>query len=144
MKRWEYNDGGREAAGYKGDAGDCATRALAIATDLTYQEAYDLVDEYGKRERMSKNRSSKSSARTGVYAPTFRRIMEDLGWEWVPTMFIGSGCKTHLRSDELPAGTLIANVSKHFVAVIDGIAHDTADPTRDGTRCVYGYWRNNG
>jgi hypothetical protein len=31
-------------------------------------------------------------------------------------------------------------VSKHYCAVIDGVIHDTSDPSRDGTRCVYGYW----
>lgn len=55
-------------------------------------------------------------------------------------MKIGSGCKGHLRSEELPPGRLIVSVSKHVVAVIDGIIHDTHDPSRDGTRCVYGYW----
>ena len=30
--------------------------------------------------------------------------------------------------------------SKHCTAWIDGECHDTYDPTRDGTRCVYGYW----
>jgi len=24
--------------------------------------------------------------------------------------------------------------------VIDGVLHDTHDCSRDGTRCVYGYW----
>ena len=35
---WIYSDGGRAAAGYKGDAGDCVTRAIAIATEIPYQE----------------------------------------------------------------------------------------------------------
>ena len=26
--------------------------------------------------------------------------------------------------------------------MIDGVIHDTYDPTRGGTRCVYGYWKN--
>ena len=30
--RHVYNDGGRKAAGYKGDAGDCVARAIAIAS----------------------------------------------------------------------------------------------------------------
>jgi hypothetical protein len=46
-----------------------------------------------------------------------------------------------LKADELPAGRLIVSVSKHLVAVIDGVAHDTHDPSRGGTRCVYGYYR---
>lgn len=48
MTRWVYNNGGRAAAGYRGEAGDCVTR--------------------------------------------------------------------------------------------DGVIRDTHDPSRDGTRCVYGYW----
>ena len=56
-------------------------------------------------------------------------------------MFIGSGCKVHLRNDELPAGRLIVCLSRHYTAVIDGVIHDTHDPSRGGTRCVYGYWR---
>jgi len=30
--------------------------------------------------------------------------------------------------------------SKHYTAVIDGVIHDTHDPSRDGTRAVYGYY----
>jgi hypothetical protein len=66
--------------------------------------------------------------------------METIGWEWTPTMAIGQGCTVHLRADELPAGRLVVSVSKHWVAVIDGVIHDTYDCSRDGTRCVYGYW----
>jgi hypothetical protein len=31
--------------------------------------------------------------------------------------------------------------SRHLVAVIDGVIHDTHDCSRDGTRCVYGYFQ---
>ena len=55
-------------------------------------------------------------------------------------MAIGSGCTVHLRADELPPGRLIVGVSRHTTAVINGVVHDTHDPTRGGTRCVYGYW----
>ena len=55
-------------------------------------------------------------------------------------MGIGTGCKVHLRADELPAGRLVAALSHHMVAVIDGIIHDTYDCSREGTRCVYGYF----
>ena len=56
-------------------------------------------------------------------------------------MGIGTGCKVHLRKDELPMGRIIVALSKHYAAVIDGVVHDTHDPSRSGTRCVYGYWR---
>jgi hypothetical protein len=55
-------------------------------------------------------------------------------------MQIGSGCKVHLRDGELPTGRLVVFVSKHYTAVIDGVIHDTYDPSRAGTRCVYGYF----
>ena len=38
------------------------------------------------------------------------------------------------------AGRIIVRLSKHYTCLIDGIIHDTHDPSRNGTRCVYGYW----
>ena len=35
------DDGGRAAAGYKGETNDCACRAIAIATGMPYQKVYD-------------------------------------------------------------------------------------------------------
>ena len=135
-----YDDGGREAAGFKGKTGDCACRAIAIATQMPYKEVYDLINETAKSERASKRKRGKSSARTGVYIGTIRKVMERLGWKWHPTMAIGKGCTVHLRKDELPSGRLVVSVSRHEVAVIDGVVHDTYDCTRDGSRCVYGYY----
>ena len=151
---WIYNDGGRAAAGYKGKAGDCACRAIAIATGMDYQDVYDLINAYGKKERMSKRvrARGRSNARTGVWKETFRKIMADMGWTWVSTMQIGSGCKVHLSADELPSGRIICQVSHHYVAVIDGVINDTYDPNDRGCtvdaygndittdRCVYGYY----
>jgi hypothetical protein len=144
MTRWQYNDGGRAAAGYKGRTGDCVVRAIAIATERPYQEVYDAINELGKGERTGSRKRGKSNARTGVHKPTTRRYMVSLGWEWVPTMTIGSGCNVHLRDDELPMGRLVVMVSRHAVAVIDGVIHDIYEPSRDGTRCVYGYFQKRG
>ena len=137
---WVNDDGGRQAAGYKGQAGDCVTRAIAIATSQPYQEVYDALNGLAVTERTGKRKRGKSSARTGVYRPTLRKYLMSLGWQWTPTMQIGQGCKVHLTAAELPGGNLIVSVSKHLVAVVDGVIHDTHDPSRDGTRCVYGYW----
>ncbi len=134
------DDGGRAAAGFVGTTGDCVTRAIAIATQRPYQEIYDLINQFAKRERTGTRKKGRSSARSGVYKGTTNKIMKHLGWVWVPTMTIGSGCKVHLRDGELPLGRLVVSVSKHWVAVIDGVIHDNHDPSRDGNRCVYGYW----
>lgn len=135
-----YDDGGREAAGFKGKAGDCACRAISIATGLPYQQVYDGINALGSSERTGSKKRGKSNARTGVYTKCVRRFMESIGWRWIATMHIGSGCKVHLRDGELPIGRLVTVLSKHYAAVIDGAVHDTYDSTRDGTRCVYGYF----
>lgn len=143
MSSFVENDGGRAAAGFKGHTGDCVCRAIAIATELPYAEVYALINGEAQHERPGarrRRRAKRSSARTGVYKRTVHRMMTQLGWVWTPTMSIGSGCKVHLRADELPPGRLVVSVSHHEVAVIDGVVHDTYDSTRGGTRCVYGYW----
>lgn len=145
-----YDDGGREAAGFKGSAGDCVVRAVAIAADLPYSQVYAALSEGMRTQRAT----TKRSARNGVSTKRkwFKDYMTSLGWKWTPTMHIGSGCKVHLHDGELPAGRLIVAVSRHYVAVIDGVIRDTFDPQRvtvwknaDGTsgisrRCVYGFW----
>lgn len=136
--RWTYNDGGRAAAGYRGKAGDCVCRSIAIATGLPYQVVYDMLNSFAESERP--RRGKRSSARTGVKKQTIAKMLDDLGWKWTPTMQIGSGCKVHLRDGELPMGKLIVSVSRHTVAVIDGVIHDTHDCSRGGMRCMYGYW----
>jgi len=35
----EVDDGGRTAAGYKGQAGDCVVRSIAIVTGMPYQKS---------------------------------------------------------------------------------------------------------
>jgi len=134
---WVYDDGGRAAAGWPAtthDPGDCVARALAIATGEPYADVYAglaaLASELGGRR----------SARDGVSRQVYDRWLADRGWAWVATMRVGQGCQVHLRADELPAGRVIVRLSGHLAAVIDGAAHDTADPTRGGSRCVYGYW----
>lgn len=131
---WVYNDGGRADAGFKGEAGDCVTRAIAIAMDRPYKEVYN---ELASEVKLA---GGKKSARNGVGKKIIRKYLAEHGWTWNPTMFIGSGCRVHLGTTELPLGTIIASVSKHITAVKDGVVHDTRDCTRGGKRCVYGYW----
>lgn len=133
------NDGGRAASGRRGAGGDCVTRAIAIALEKPYDEVFNALKILALGERITKRRRRRSSVANGVHKATWKRYLKAQGWEWVPTMQIGQGTKVHLRRGELPNGRLIVSVSKHLVAVIDGVIHDTGDPSHDGTRCVYGY-----
>ena len=141
------NDGLRSDAGYKGVAGDCVTRAIVIASGMDYQQVYDDLSvsnkaAYATWEKRKKTTAKRKvrTARNGVLKEASRPYLENLGWKWTPTMLIGQGCKVHLNPKELPAGRLIVSISRHLVAVIDGVVHDTYDCTRNGTRCVYGYY----
>jgi hypothetical protein len=134
-------DGGRNDAGYTGkNSRDCVCRAIAIATNQNYQTVYDAINAIAEAERPRGNKK-RSHANKGVQKQTIKKYMQTIGWTWIPTMKIGSGCTVHLRAEELPKGRLIVSVSKHLVAVIDGAIHDNHDPTRGGNRCVYGYWK---
>jgi len=139
-----YDDGGRGEAGYRGHANDCVCRSITIVTGRPYQDVYDRLAEGMGTQRKSKHSGSRTrSAREGITTTRkwFKDYMVGLGFTWVPIMKIGSGCTVHLRDGELPMGRLVVSVSKHMCAVIDGVIYDTHDPSRDGTRCVYGYWR---
>jgi hypothetical protein len=141
---FKKNDGGRKEAGYIGTTGDCVTRAIAIASELPYQEVYEAMAHGNFTQRKSKHDTKKRSrtARDGIYTKRkwFKDYMTSIGFKWTPTMHIGSGCKVHLRPDELPKGRLLVNVSKHYTTMIDGVINDLYNPSREGTRCVYGYW----
>lgn len=140
------NDGGRAEAGFKGSAGDCVCRAVAIASGRPYAEIYKRLAEGNATQRKTKHTrrslAGKKTARNGIYTQRkwFKDYMAELGFRWVATMQIGSGCTVHLKDDELPHGRLVVMLSRHAAAVIDGVLHDTYQDDRGGTRCVYGYW----
>ncbi len=143
-RQFRHNDGGRAAAGYRGSARDSVARAIAIAAQRPYAEVYAaLAAGVGaQRQRKTDGARRPASARNGVNVRQtwFRNYMQTLGFHWTATMSIGSGTTTHLRADELPPGRLVVAVSRHYTAVIDGVIHDTNDPSRNGSRAVYGYW----
>lgn len=125
-----HDDGGRFAAGFRGTTNDCVVRAIAIAARLDYREVYDEL-----------YRRSGKSPRDGVGRQAYQGYLFDLGWTWAPMMGVGTGTMVHLRADELPDGAVICRCSRHLVAVIDGVIHDINDPSRGGTRAVYGYFQ---
>ena len=144
---FQFNDGGRAATGFKGRAGDCVVRSIAIAANLPYMQVYEdlrLANEsYAqlRNNRLAKRHNAKgSSPRNGNHRNVFHDYIVGLGFRWVPTMRVGAGCQVHLRADELPKAILIVKVSKHLTAVVNGVIHDTHDPARGGNRCVYGYY----
>lgn len=138
-----YCDGGRSKYFKASYVGDCVTRAIANSTGKDYLEVYNALNELAKKERTGKRKRKVSNSRNGVFTNTAKKYIEGvLGWIWVPCMTIGSGCQVHVSKEDLPSkGTFILNLSRHFSCWKDGKLVDTYDCSRNGSRCVYGYWR---
>ena len=146
---FKFNDGGREKSGYIGSAGDCVTRAIAIVTGKTYTEVYDgMFIEIKKFAATKRSAAAKRAGRGGGRAGTTPRngisknvyhkyLIEEIGMNWTPTMFIGQGCKVHLIENELPAGKLIVQCARHLTTVINGVINVTWNCSG---KCVYGYY----
>src|SRR6516162_8179667 len=98
---FQYDDGGRAAAGYRGRVRDCATRAIAIATGRSYEDIYRALAEQAAAEPAAPRTNH---PRTGVRKHTVKTYLRRIGWQWTATMRIGWGCRVHLRNGELPAG----------------------------------------
>ncbi len=124
-----YDDGGRRDAGYKGKSGDCGVRAMAIACSIPYKEAMTKCKEASAVGKMG----SKAIAR-GIYKEDLTAALALLGWKWYSApKFEGRKARCH----DMPRGHVIARMSKHYTAVIDGVAQDTFDCTH---KMIYGYW----
>ena len=112
MQNFKYNDGGRQAAGYKGKAGDCGARAMAIALGLDYKAVYKELAQANADHGHAK------SARNGIYKDVYSDVLKRHGWVWVKApKFVGRKA----RCSDMPAGTVIAKQARHFVEI--GRAH---------------------
>jgi len=127
---WNLTDGGRKEAGFLGSTGDCAARALAIAHDMPYVDAYKLCAQANKDAGGSK------SVRGGIMKNIYHKVLKELGYEWHPAPKY-DGRKARPR-DFKRDGIIIARQARHFVAVVDGICFDTFDSS---DKMVYGYWK---
>ena len=128
--KYKYNDGGRMKYFRASNVSDCVTRAIAIATHRDYKDVYDSIKKIVGY-----------TPRNGVANKDTEKVMLACGGVWHACTSIGSGCKIHLEDNEIPMkGSVVCKLSKHVVAVVDGVINDTYDPSRDGNRCVYGYW----
>lgn len=142
---FQYDDGGRSKYFKASGVNDCVTRAIANATGKDYKVVYDELNKLAKLERKGSKKKFISSARNGVAKQTSRKYLESIGWSFKPLMLIGQGCKVHLSDEDIKAngldsGTYILKLSRHLTVIRDGVIYDTYDPSREGERCIYGYY----
>lgn len=147
---WKYNDAGNPGRRTKRGrlvVGNAVVRAIAIATEHPYWETYYALYaaqcEYVKRSRSKRVKDKGASIDyAGVWPDVSKQYLLDRGWIWVPIMEVGSGVTVHLTYEEIPDLPLfIARVSRSLVTVVNGVVQDIGDPSRDGTRALYGYFQ---
>ena len=131
MLDYQYDDGGRRAAGYKGSASDCVVRAIAIAAGIEYKAVYR---EVARRFKAEGYRASGNFAATGkrrslnqkTKVHIQREVFEAFGFERLSC----SGEKPTYTEAYEQYGDCIVKTAKHVVAVKDGVLHDTFNGLR--------------
>jgi hypothetical protein len=136
----EYDDGGRKAAGFEGDAAnDCLVRAIAIATRepleapftgheaaSKYSEIYDIVKHFG-----ASRGDYPDAAHNGLPEYLCHQLLtngEHFSWQCMELD------NAHLTRKELPdAPVFIASSEGHWCAVIARVIRDTVIPTFVGS-----------
>lgn len=126
---YQYNDGGRADAGYKGKTGDCLTRAIAITLGLPYKEVYKRVSEmmgsagYAKSGNAYTSYGKKRRGQRSAKKVQFD-VLESFGFRKAD---LGGGARPTYTEASEEYGDCIVTTTKHFAALKDGMLQDTFD-----------------
>ena len=140
----EYRNGVEyRAAAYEPDVGkqdskrpknrrDCTVVALAVSCGVDYDTAYDELAQRGRKSSTgfwfpSSVKSRRNDTVLGVTFTWYPLQAVKGERRMTPTVFV----------HEHPSGKFVLRLSKHVVAVIDGVVYDPAGRL---DACVYGYW----
>ena len=113
-----YDDGGRKAAGFKGEARDCVTRATAILTGRNYREVYKMM------ARAEQKVTGKRSARNGISKKASPKVFAELG---IVKVKLPKGAKPTYSEAHILYGDCIVSSTRHLAAVTKGYLRDTFD-----------------
>jgi hypothetical protein len=130
IKRVNYNDGGRIAAGFKCRAeGDCVLRALSILTGRGYMTVYVELSKFIDRERSEES----SVIENGVYTRTYSKYLKVLG---------AKKFKRVSKWEDIPLqGKFFVRTANHAVAYVDGVVNDVFDPVYEPqVGALWGYY----
>jgi len=119
-------DGGRAGSRRPRQSKDCTVRAVALARNIPYDAAYDLLHEAGRK------------CSRGFHV---QRWLGDQAWATkIPFPAVKGQPRMNPATftKQLPTGRFICRVAKHVFAVIDGVVHDSFENRPD--RCIYTAW----
>ncbi len=118
-----YSDAGRSQSKRPKQSNDCAVRALALARNLPYDEAYDLLAEAGRKCSRGFHLQKWLPEQPWVKKLSFQAVKGQRRMN--PARFCA----------EFKTGTFICRVAKHVFVVKDGVVFDTYEERPD--RCIY-------
>lgn len=117
---FKRDDGGRQAAGFKGTTGDCVVRALAIMSDRGYKECYDACASANKL--FNPNRAA--SARNGVNENAWHYVFSYLGFQ---DTGVKASDNLTITSAYQQFGDCVVEIPRHLLAVKGGYVLDAWD-----------------
>lgn len=118
MIDYQYDDGGRAAAGYEGKARDCVARALAIVTGRPYAECYSALAEANAA------RKGVRSARNAIDKRDRDRVFAAFG---LRKAALGRGGRPTYTEAHAEHGDCIVSTARHVCAIKGGALRDTFD-----------------
>lgn len=125
-----YSDAGRTESKRPKQKNDCTVRAVALALEVPYDRAYDMLKSAGRKSHQGFHFNEWAQ----------EEVVNDKRLKWRPFQAVkGQKRMNPVRfSQEFPTGRWIVRTAGHVFAFIDGVGYDdTKEP--DG-RCIYGAW----
>lgn len=135
---YTYDDGGRSDAGFKGDTGDCAVRAIAILTRTPYADVYERmaacmrIAGYGASGNAYRQRPRRD-LKPAISARDLQNLVKtSYGLHRVK---LGHGPRPTYSEGWALHGDCLVGTARHVAAIVDGDLRDTFDGRfYDGTR----------
>ena len=130
MIGYSHDDGGRAAAGFKGSAGDCVVRAIAILTREPYPHIYRRMASAMKQAGYSASGDGyRQKPRAGA-RPTIscRKVQNLVKVSYgLRRVNLGRGPRPTYTEAWVLHGNCLVGTTKHISAIIDKTLRDTFD-----------------
>lgn len=119
-------DAGRAVSKRPRQRDDCTVRAVALARDITYDDAYDLLATAGRK------------CAKGFDLPTWLNHQPWATKISFPAIKGSPRMNPAAFVRQYPTGRYICRVAKHVFTVLDGVLYDAFENRPD--RCIYRAW----
>lgn len=125
-----HDDGGRSEAGFKGDTGDCAVRAIAILTRTPYPDVYQRMAACMKRAGYGASGNAyRQRPRQGLKPAISARDLQNLvkASYGLSRVKLPRGPRPTYSEAWARHGDCLVGTAKHVCTIVDGDLRDTFD-----------------